>query len=65
MNINFPVLYVCGTWFVTLRDKRRLRVFEKVVVWKKFGLKREEVRDGWIKLHNEELCAVLLITKYY
>jgi len=26
------VLYGCGTWFVTLREERRLRVFENRVL---------------------------------
>jgi hypothetical protein len=32
-----------------------LKVFEKKVLRRIFGPKREEVTGGWIKLHNEEL----------
>jgi len=43
------VLYGCESWSLTLRKKRRLRVFEKRVL-RIFGPKRDEV-----KLQNEEL----------
>jgi hypothetical protein len=33
----------------------RLRVFENRVLEKSFGPKRDGVRGGWRKLHNEEL----------
>jgi hypothetical protein len=42
------VLYECETWSLTLREKRRLRVFENRVLRRIFGPKRE-----WRKLHNE------------
>jgi hypothetical protein len=32
-----------------------LRVFENRVLRRIFGRKRDEVRRGWKKLHNEEL----------
>jgi len=31
----------------------RLRVFEKRVLWKILGSKRDEVSQKWRKLHNE------------
>jgi hypothetical protein len=41
------VLYECETWSLTLREKRRLRVFENRMLRKKFGIKRDEVtRSG-------------------
>ena len=49
------VLYGCETWPLTLREERRLRVFENRVLRKIFGLKRDEVTGEWRKLHNEEL----------
>jgi len=49
------VLYGCETWFLTLREERRLRVFENRVLRKVFGPKRDEVTWEWRKLHNEEL----------
>jgi len=55
-TIIFPVvLYGCETWSLTLREERRLRVFENRVLRKVFGPKRDEVTGEWKKLHNEEL----------
>ena len=43
-NIILPVvLYGCETWLLTLREERRLRVFENRVLRKVFGPKRDEV----------------------
>jgi len=49
------VLYGYETWSLTLREERRLRVFENRVLRKVFGPKRNEVTGDWRKLHNEEL----------
>ena len=49
------VLYGCETWSLTLREERRLRVFENRVLRRVFGPKRVEVTGEWRKLHNEEL----------
>ena len=49
------VLYGCETWSLTLREERRLRVFENRVLRRVFGAKRDEVTGEWRKLHNEEL----------
>jgi hypothetical protein len=38
-----------------LREESRLRVFENRVLRRIFGPKRDEVREEWRKLHNEEL----------
>jgi len=38
------VLYGCETWSLTLREERRLRVFENRVLRTTFWLKRDEVR---------------------
>jgi hypothetical protein len=46
------VLYGCETWFLTLREEQRLRVFENGAeedIWTK------EVTGEWRKLRNEEL----------
>jgi hypothetical protein len=48
------VLYGCEDWSLTLREEHRLRVYEKRVLRKIFGLKTEKDRS-WIKLHNDEL----------
>ena len=45
----------CETWSLTLREERRLRVFENRVLRRVFGPKRDEVTGEWRKLHNEEL----------
>ena len=49
------VLYGCETWSLTLREERRLRVFENRVLRRRFGPQRDEVTGEWRKLHNEEL----------
>ena len=38
-----------------MREERSLRVFEKRVLRRVLGPKREEVTGEWRKLHNEEL----------
>jgi hypothetical protein len=50
-------MVLCGleTWSVTLRDERRLKVFENRVLRRIFGLKRDEMIGGWRKLHDEGL----------
>jgi hypothetical protein len=40
---------------VTLRKEQRLRVFEKKVLRRIFGPKRDVVTGGWRKLHNDDL----------
>jgi len=47
------VLYGGETWSLTLREERRLRVFENRVLRRIFGRTRDEVNGEWIKLHNE------------
>jgi hypothetical protein len=37
------VLYGCETWFLTLKEQHRLRVFENRVLRRIFGPKRDEV----------------------
>jgi len=49
------ILYGCQTWLLTLREERRLRVFENMVLRRIFGSKRNEVTGVWRELHNEEL----------
>ena len=48
------VLYGFETWSPTLREERRLRVFDNRVL-RIFGTKRDKVTGDWKKLHNEEL----------
>ena len=47
-------VYVCETWSLTLREERRLRVFENRVLSKIFGSQRKEVTGEWRKLHNAD-----------
>ena len=49
------VLYGCETWSLTLREERRLRVFENRVLRRISVSKRHGVTGEWRKLHNEEL----------
>jgi hypothetical protein len=49
------VLYGCEVWSQTLREERRLRVFENRVLNRIFGPKRYEVTREWRKIHNKEL----------
>ena len=39
------VLYGCETWSLTLREERKLRVFENMVLRRIFGPRREEVME--------------------
>jgi hypothetical protein len=48
-------LYGRETWYLTLREEHRLRVFENRVLSGIFGPKRDEVTGGWRKWRNEEL----------
>jgi hypothetical protein len=48
-------LYGCETWSLTLREERRLRVFENRVLRRIFRPKRDEITSERSKLHNEEL----------
>jgi hypothetical protein len=48
------VLCGCETWSLTLREKHRLRVFEKRVLRKVFRPERDEVTGELRKLHNGE-----------
>jgi len=49
------VLYRCETWSLTLREERKLWVFENRVLRRIFGPRSEEVTVEWRRLHNEEL----------
>jgi len=53
-NIILPiVLYGCETWSLTLREERKLRVFENMVLRRMFVPRRDEVTGEWRRLHNE------------
>jgi hypothetical protein len=44
-----------------LREEHRFMVFERRMLWRIFGIKRDEVIEGCKKLRNKEL----FITYYY
>ena len=48
------VLYGCETWLLTLREERKLRMFENMVL-RIFGPRSDEVKGEWRRLHNVEL----------
>jgi hypothetical protein len=49
------VLCGCETFSLTLREERKLRVFENKVLRRIFGPRRDEVTGEWRRLHIEEL----------
>ena len=50
LNITLVLpVYGCETWSLTLREERRLRVFENRVLRRIFGPKRAEVTGKWKK----------------
>jgi hypothetical protein len=57
------VLYGCEAWTLTLREERRLKVFENRVLRRVFGPKRDLVTGEWRKLHNEELNDLYSLPK--
>ena len=49
------VLYGCETWSLTLREGRKLRVFQNMVFRRIFGPRRNEVMGEWRRMNDEEL----------
>jgi len=49
------VLYGCETWSLILKEERKLRVFENMLLRRIFGPRRDDVTGEWRRLHNEEL----------
>ena len=49
------VLYGYETWPLTLREKLRLRLFERRMLRRIFGPERIEVTGEWRRLHGKEL----------
>ena len=49
------VLYGCESWSLTMKEKRRMRVFENRVLRRIFGPKWDEITKEWRKLRNEKL----------
>ena len=57
------VLHGCDTWSLTLREERRLRVFENSVLRIIFDPKRDVVTGEWRKLHNKGLSDLYSSSK--
>ena len=55
------VLYGCETWSLTLREERRLRVFENRVLRRVFGPKREEITGNG---ENYIMRSLVICTPY-
>jgi hypothetical protein len=55
MIIKVCHLYGCEIRLLTLKEERRLRVFEKRALKRIFGPKRDEIIGEWRKLDNERL----------
>ena len=55
------VLYGCETWLLTLREERRLRVFENSVLRRVFGPKRDEVTENG---ENYIMRSLVICTPY-
>ena len=52
MTIILPlILYGCETWSHSLRQERRLRVFENRVLRRIFGPQRDAVTEEWRTKH--------------
>jgi len=45
---------ICLYFYLTLREERKLRVFENMVLRGICGPRRDEVKGEWRRLHNEE-----------
>ena len=52
------VLCGCETWSLTLREERRLRLFDNRVLRRIFGPKRDGVTRNWRRLHNQEFYCL-------
>jgi hypothetical protein len=58
------ILYGCKTWSLTLREERRIRVFEKRVLRRIFVPKKDEVITEWRRLHNKKLNDLYSLSNF-
>jgi len=49
-NYNFACFF--ETWSLTLREERKLRAFENLVLRRIFGPRRDEVTEEWRRLQT-------------
>lgn len=52
------ILCGCETWYVTLNEEYRLRVFKNRVLMKIVGPKKDEVTGRWTRLGRFVTCTV-------
>jgi hypothetical protein len=51
--------YGWETWSFIIRVEHIIRLFENNMLRSIFGLKKDEVKEGWRNMHNEELREFL------
>jgi hypothetical protein len=56
------ILYGCETWPLMLRKEHRLRVSENMGLGGMFRPRRNDMAEGWRRLHNEELHNLFIST---
>jgi hypothetical protein len=54
------VLYGFETWSLRVREEHKLNVFENRVLRRIFGPKRDGMKGGWRKMHNESFAICTL-----
>jgi hypothetical protein len=58
------VPYGFETWSLTLREERRLNVFENRMLRRVFGSKRDEIIGSWVKTLQGGASLLEPFTKY-
>jgi hypothetical protein len=56
-TLIYPYNCGCETWFLTSREKCRLKLYEDRMMMRKFGPRSEEIVEGYRKLCNEKQCG--------
>jgi len=64
-SLNTTSFVLFTDWALTVREERKLRVFDDRVLRGMFGAKRDEVTGDWRKLHNEKVNDLYCEPKYY
>jgi hypothetical protein len=63
-TIILPVVLLCGTWYLTLKEGCRLKIFENRVLRRISELKRCDTIGGWRKLHEKKIHNFLPHAKH-